>query len=144
MRALPKLLAGLIVLFGWTACGDSLELGNRGSEDPGGFGGSQSIGQCPVSPDRAMPNCSACDAVGTTCDAPNNVTCCCGLGVETGAAASWSCFTNAACCPAQAPELGTPCDCIDFACKYCGERSTNSFVCGADGLWQASNVSSGC
>jgi hypothetical protein len=40
--------------------------------------------------------------------------------------------------------LGTPCDCIDFVCRYCGERAANSFVCGSDGLWQTTNVASGC
>jgi hypothetical protein len=142
MRALTKLLFPIVILSMPLACGDALELGGSGEQNPGsgGSGARANLDPC-LTTAGSSPECAACNQIGESCGASDNVTCCCDA---TTAGAAYTCFANGDCCPASAPQVGEPCTCTDAACQYCSANGAFRLVCGSDGTWVMQSATNSC
>ena len=139
MRALIPLFASLFVLGSAMGCGDALDLGTSGSNNP--------LDECKFDPNTPT-GCSTCNSPGDRCglpnrDSPREQTCCCGSGPETGSTPVWQCFVNTEGCPSSPPTLESTCNLVDATCQYCGDTGAIVYTC-ANNYWQGGTRSQGC
>ena len=119
------MVAGCCALIG---CGDSLDVGGSGTGQP--------IGNPEPCPTPGGPG-AACEITGETCTGPDQTACCCTPSTDL-AEPVLQCFANAACCPADTPQVGAPCDCANAStCTYCSANGPTRFICGPNGTWMA-------